>query len=241
MATLIRQMGSKLVNREELSKIETPAATKTWIPIKHHDLLLEVEGALARKQITITKEQLSVQRDGMFFFSVLDLKYSNGYSDYTSALGLRSSNNKVVAIQIAVGARVIVCDNLMFKGDLIALKKKHSAGLALRQELDSAIETFVQKFASMSYEINAMKQKKLSDNDAKTLLFDMFVTKKVMPTRMINEVAQEYFEPSYEEFKGGTLWTLQNAFTTVAKQLPEERKWRALRELGTIFNGLTKE
>jgi hypothetical protein len=62
--------------------------------------------------------------------------------DYYAALGLRTSNDKSFAIQIAIGARVIVCDNLLLSGELIALKRKHTAGLDLIEELTAGVRRY---------------------------------------------------------------------------------------------------
>ena len=55
----------------------------------------------------------------------LQLAYADT-EDGTAALGLRTSNNKTMSIQLCAGLSVFVCDNLVFRGDLIALNRKHT-------------------------------------------------------------------------------------------------------------------
>ena len=50
-----------------------------------------------------------------------------------------------MAIQIAVGARVFVCDNMSFRGELIAIRK-HTSKLDLGEEMDRAMYRYMQGF-----------------------------------------------------------------------------------------------
>ena len=47
-----------------------------------------------------------------------------------------------MALQLAIGLKILVCDNLCFAGDLIALKRKHTAGLDLPRELAQALDRY---------------------------------------------------------------------------------------------------
>lgn len=235
---LITHCGAVQLDRKALMKVEAPKPTKTWQPVKHYDLLMEIEAALNREKISIDKEQLAVQRNGAFFYAVLDLiDKKHATKEYTSSLGIRASNNKLMSIQIAVGARVFVCDNLAFHGDFIALKRKHTIGLDLAAEVNNAIKTFAKKFELFSQEIRDMRQRKISDDEAKAIIFDVF-EQRVMPVRLFDDVAQQYFKPDYREFTPRTIWSLHNALTFAAKDLTEERKFMALKKIGEKFSAL---
>ena len=235
MATLSIERNAVRLERDALKSIEPPPPTKTWQPVKHYDLLTEIELALGKRDITITKEQLAVQRRGELFYGVLDLTRQTD-DQFTSALGIRASNNKLMAIQIAVGARVFVCDNLMFQGDTIALKRKHTSGLNLAGEVDVAIAAFANKFDVLCKEVQAFRGHPLSDADAKALILDVYVQEHILPVRTLETVFSEYFTPQFEEFNERTVWSLYNAFTYAAKELPPERKFQSLKQLGGMFH-----
>ena len=55
----------------------------------------------------------------------------------------------------------------------------------------------------------------------------------VMPVRLLPEVSRSYFEPELAEFKPRTAWSLHNAFTGVAKEMPT--RLPAIQELGRLF------
>ena len=68
--------GAKLT-REELSRVETPAATATHKPIPHIAVVEKLIEALSFRQIGVVREEYAVSSDGMKMFGVMDL--SSGF------------------------------------------------------------------------------------------------------------------------------------------------------------------
>ena len=166
----------------------------------------------------------------------LQLAYADT-EDGTAALGLRTSNNKTMSIQICAGLSVFVCDNMVFRGDLIALNRKHTAGLHLRTEIDHAVRRFQDHFGRLTGEITNLKERSVSDTDAKAILHDVFV-EGIFPIRFLPEASNLYFEPFVDEFRPRTAWSLHNALTAVAKEMPITTRMPAIQELGRYF-GMT--
>jgi len=148
-ATLITHRGAMRMPKAELMKIEPLAATNTWKPVAHGVLVNTLTEVLSSRGIEVRKEEYAVQRDGNILFAVMDL-FWGGTMDYWAALGLRTSNDKSFAIQIAIGARVVVCDNLMLSGELLALKRKHTAGLELVEELTASVRRYIPQHPSVA-------------------------------------------------------------------------------------------
>ena len=107
-----------------LKLLETPPATDTWTPIPHYDLVVALEGQLRARGISIVKEQFAVQKAKLF--GVIDTDYQIT-EEGGAAIGIRTANDKSLALQLAIGYRVFICDNMAFHGDLIALRRKHTA------------------------------------------------------------------------------------------------------------------
>ena len=57
-----------------------------------------------------------------------------------------------------------VCDNMVFRGDLIALNRKHTARLHLRTEINHAILRFQDHFDRLTGEIANLKENSLSES-----------------------------------------------------------------------------
>ena len=135
---LISHVDTEIVTRAELHGIQTPEATSTWRPIPHIELVDMLDLVLKQQHMQIKDEQFALRRDGSVLFVVLQLVCGET-GDGIAALGLRTGNNKSMSLQICAGLSVFVCDNLAFRGDLIALKRKHTSGLNLREELTLAV------------------------------------------------------------------------------------------------------
>jgi hypothetical protein len=235
---LLSHVDTDVVTREQLALIETPSPTRSFKPVPHLELIETLQQALRMNHITIRKEQFALRRDGLTLFGVLLLQYQDT-PDGMAALGLRTSNNRTMSIQLCAGLSVFVCDNMVFRGDLIALNRKHTAGLHLRTEINHAILRFQDHFSRLTGEIANLKERSMSDTDAKAVLHDVFV-KGILPIRLLPEASNLYFEPFVDEFRPRTAWSLHNAFTAVAKEMPITTRMPAIQELGRYF-GMTND
>jgi hypothetical protein len=231
--TLLSHVDTDLVTREQLALVETPDSTRSFKPVPHIELIDTLEHVLKLNQITIRKEQFALRRDGLTLFGVLQLQYQDT-PDGMAALGLRTSNNRTMSIQICAGMNVTVCDNMVFRGDLIALNRKHTAGLHLRTELNHAILRFQDHFGRLTGEIASLKERNVSDIEAKAVMHDVF-TQGILPIRLLPDASALYFEPFVDEFRPRNAWSLHNAFTAVAKEMPITTRMPAIQELGRYF------
>jgi hypothetical protein len=230
---LMSHIDTDLVTREQLALVETPDATRSFKPVPHIELIDTLEHVLQLNRIAIRSEQFALRRDGSTLFGVLQLAYQDT-PDGMAALGLRTSNNRTMSIQICAGLSVFVCDNMVFRGDLIALNRKHTAGLHLRTEINHAVLRFQDHFGRLTGEIANLKERLLPDTDAKAILHDVFV-KGILPIRLLPEASNLYFEPFVDEFRPRNAWSLHNAFTAVAKEMPITTRMPAIQELGRYF------
>jgi len=230
---LLSYIDTDLVTREQLALVETPDATRSFKPVPHIELIDTLEHVLRLNQITIRNEQFALRRDGATLFGVLQLAYQDTL-DGMAALGLRTSNNRTMSIQICAGLSVFVCDNMVFRGDLIALNRKHTAGLNLRTEINDAVLRFQDHFGKLTGEIDHLKELPLSDSQAKAILHDVFV-QGILPIRLLPDASDLYFEPFVDEFRPRNAWSLHNAFTAVAKEMPITTRMPAIQELGRYF------
>jgi hypothetical protein len=230
-ATLLTHCGAIRVPREALAAFAPPACTATWTPIKHSDLVDALHVALAQRGFQVRREQYAVQKQGALLFGTLDLDwYDTGES--AAAIGLRTANDKSMALQLAVGQRITVCDNLCFAGDLIALKRKHTARLDLSRELVGALDRYETGMPRLAAGIARLKQTPLSAEAAKARLFDCFY-RHILPLRLLHPVMQTLEEAS--RTAEWTAWTLHNACTTHVKALPPGPAFRATTQLGQVF------
>lgn len=232
--TLISK-NSRLVTRGELPSIPTPSPTATWRPISHADLVDAIEQELGKRDLAIRTEQYAVQRDGARLFGVMDL--SREFSGEVSAsLGLRTSNDKSMAVEIAVGVKVLVCDNLAFSGDLIALRRKHTSGFDLDAEIERALDRYETQLGVLNGRIEELRDSEILDEDAKAIIFDVF-RERILPLRYFPRVSEDYFHPRPEmtDVLPRSRWGLMNAMTRSIRGMAPVPAFRATTRLGQLF------
>jgi len=231
-ATLMVHKGAVKVARNELLTIEPPPGTDTWKPIKHADLVNTLTTVLAARGLHLRKEEYAVQREGNLLFGVMDLAWGET-DEHSAALGLRTSNDKTMSIQIAIGARVFVCDNLVFSGELIALKRRHTGKLDIEEELARAVHRYEHGYSVLGKGIEQLKSVTVPLIEARELVFNVFA-RKIVPLKLFPKVAPMYVRDSAS---CGTisLWGLHNSFTTYVKYLSPGVQFEATTKLGEFF------
>jgi hypothetical protein len=215
--------------------IPSPPATSTWRPIAHGDLISALDRQLLVRGITISKETFAIQRDGARLFGVLDLSLESS-GEFCAAMGIRTANDRSMALEIAVGVRVLVCDNLAFSGDLIALRRKHTAKVDLNADLSRAVDRYQAHLVALQRTIATAREDAISDEEAKCLIFEAFQD-EILPIRYFKQVGGTYFHPSDEmtDVQPRTMWGLHNAFTRTVRQMAPAPAFQATTELGKFF------
>jgi hypothetical protein len=107
----------------------------------------------------------------------------------------------------------------------------------LRTEVVHAVSRFLEHFGRLAGEIDNLKAKPISDTELKVMRHDVFA-EGILPIRLLPEASSLYFEPFVDEFRPRTAWSLHNAFTAVAKEMPITTRMPAIQELGRYF-GMT--
>ena len=95
--------------------------------LQYPRLLEEVKLHIPRFGLTVEDERYALARDGNQMFGVLTCK--NGHvADWGLAIGIRSSYDRSLAVDLVAGARVFVCDNLSFHGES-QVSRKHTVNV----------------------------------------------------------------------------------------------------------------
>ncbi len=226
---------SNLVTREQLMTIASPTATLTWRPIAHGDLIAALDRQLLVRGIRIDREMFAIQREGARLFAVLDLTLESS-GEFCAAMGIRTANDRSMALEIAVGVRVLVCDNLAFSGDLIALRRKHTIKFDLNADLSRAVDRYQAHLEALQRTIAAARESPLADDEAKGLIFEVF-RDEILPIRYFKQVAETYFNPAAEmtDVQPRTMWGLHNAFTRAVRQMAPAPAFETTTALGKFF------
>jgi hypothetical protein len=243
-AVLSAHSDTHLVTRDTLRALPAVVGTDTFKPIAHIELVETLESQLNQREIQIIAEQFSLSKDGMKMFGTLDLTL-NGMEGMCASLGMRTANNRTMTLQMIAGARVFVCDNMAFSGDTILLRRRHTSGLNLIDEVALALNEYESHYRALKTDIASLMGLNMADSVAETIIYDIFAKREIMPVRFLPVVHAVYFkefvtnpEPKFAAFSARTAWSLLNAFTEVAKEMPLTTRMDATQEVGTVFGKL---
>lgn len=225
---LLAHRGAQIVTRDQLKEYVTPEATETFKPVGHSQLVETLTQVMHDRGLFITREQFAVQNHRLF--GVFDLEWQK-MEEYGAAVGFRHANDKSMPIVIAVGARVWLCDNLSYLGELITMRK-HTRKLDLAEELDRTMYRYMQGWRKLKDDIEIQQQAEIEERRAKTLIYDIF-RQKILPLKLFHPVVEGY-ETATKDQKG-TGWMLHNACTAPIKTLAPAPAFRATARLGKFF------
>jgi hypothetical protein len=244
-AVLSAHKDTNLVTRETLRGLPEVIGTDSFKPVAHIELVETFEKEFNRRDIQIIREQFSLSKDSMKMFGTFDLTL-NGVEGMAAALGFRTANNRTMSLQGIAGMRVFVCDNMAFSGETIILRRRHTSGLNLLDEVVEALNQYETHYRRLKLEIGDLQNYTVTDAGAKILMHDIFAA-QIMPVRFLPAVSDVYFNayvndelPKYAAFRERTAWNLLNAFTEVAKEMPLTTRMDATQEIGAIFGKLVK-
>ena len=218
--SLLVHRGGHIVTKEDLALVPVPEATGSYLPVPHDHLAetLSIIGQDILQGFTLYKEQYALARDGNQMFGVHVFK--NTHTELGLSVGFRNSYDKSMAIGVAIGAEVFVCDNLALTGD-ITVMRKHTANVWKGLE-DISISTLYRSqknFEKIIADSEALKGRCFDDAEAFKMIGLMF-GHGILTPRQLPVVKKEWLSPAYEDFRPRTLWSFYNACTEALKACP---------------------
>ena len=215
MNGLVLHCGAKSATREQVFAVPTPASTESWVPVPHGNILENVQAQLGRAGMSVMQEAHGLTHGGNRYFGLLEMRQDGG--DFGIVVGVRNSHDKTFPAALVLGARVFVCDNLSFCGE-VKLARKHTTNILrdLPQVIGRAVGLLGDLRTSQERRFDAYRNTELSVPAAHDLVIQA-VDSRVIPVTRIPDVLQEWREPRYPEFAGRNVWSLWNGFTEVLK------------------------
>lgn len=218
--SLMVHAGGKYSTRDELSLVPVPEATESYTPVPH-DQLAETLSTIGRdilKGYTLEREQYALAREGNQIFGVLTFR--GEHTEMGLSVGFRNSYDKSMAIGIAIGAKVFICDNLALTGDITVLKK-HTTNVwaSLENVAISTLYRSQKNFMKIVEDAESLKSMNISDTGAFQYM-GLLYGKGVLTPRQLPVVKKEWLRPSHEDFQPRNIWSLYNACTVAMKSAP---------------------
>jgi hypothetical protein len=138
---------------------------------------------LARRNITVAKEEYAIHCEGHYLFAALTTNWLNS-GETAAALAFRHSNDKSQAMRMSAGVHVFICDHMALSGNEIILNRKHATRLNVAAELTNAFDRYKDGVLLLQRNIETPKAGPLSLRDTHGKLFEIFY-RRLLPTRML--------------------------------------------------------
>lgn len=144
MPNLVLHCGARHVMREDVERAATPAGSRTWQPVAHHQLLQQIESTLVAGGLSIVSEAHALWQDGLRYFGLLEVQHGATQEDYALVIGLRNSHDKTFPATIALGNSVFCCDNLSFAGE-VTIARRHTR--FIERDLPRVVNTAIARLS----------------------------------------------------------------------------------------------
>lgn len=226
MTGLSLHSGANKVEFKDVEAVPTPEpcfrgakAKKKFYPIPHGALVRSVISGLEEQRFVVGQQSHALVKAGARYFGLMNVRHSSEpeNNEFSSVIGLRNGHDGAFAASLAVGASIFVCDNLSFSGE-VTIGRKHTRHIMrdLPGLIFSAIGRLGIQRKQQDHRFDMYKQAQLQDRDAHSLILRSFTT-GVIGEQRIKGVLSQWEQPTHEEFKARTVWSLFNAFTEMFK------------------------
>ena len=243
MSELLTQCGSKRVSLEQLLMVPDPEKTATYTPLNHYDFALNVKTVASNmlRNFTFTKDAYALSSDGNKMFGVLTYS-SRSESDNEQlrlSIGIRNSHCKSFSCGVVLGASVIVCDNLMLKGDVTVLRRH--TGKKMHEDLMDQVVTAIYKsqhqYTQLCFDAARMMEIAL-DQRACYEYLGILTGEGVLSPTQSTKAFKELENPSHSEFEKKNLWSSYNAVSEALKSSPPQSMVRNHSKLHSLTEEL---
>lgn len=229
---LMIDSNARYVGRNEIAMVPTPAATASWKPVPHLDVIDAVTNVVKGQNWTILEEQYGLARDGQKMFGVIRINKSSSL-EWSRCIGIRNSHDRTLAVGLTAGISVCVCSNLCFGGSMV-LKRRHTSRIELEGLVTEAIDALGDEFLTLETVAEDLKLQYVRDDAARAAIVKAAEAGAVNSCDII-PVFREFKSPSHPEFEEPTRWSLLNAFTENAKKYSPARADICHRGLTRLF------
>jgi hypothetical protein len=209
---LIVHRGARFVTREELEQVHAPPPTETWFPLSHSHVLDRTLTTLQDASFRPMKIQLALSRGNARFFSVLDLESLIAPGVHL-AVGIRNSCDRSLPIAFAAGERVLCCDNLAFRSEVVVARKHTRFGAErFAEAIAKAVGSLGQFQKAEAQRIERFRGTEIPDTTAESLILRAY-EREIVSHYLLPRVLAHWRNPPHAAFLSRSLWSLENAFT----------------------------
>lgn len=209
--------------RDRAYSAPVPLQTPTYTPVPHSVLISNLIHKINQiDRFQIVGEDIYVDRSGekmVGFVTVKNRHIENDPDyDFNMMLGYKNSYDKSMAVGLAIGLKVMICENGVVSGDMLSFRRKHT-GTALQElneKIDEGIILMEEKYPVILNDIEMLRDFQMTQKQKAELLGVMYFEENLVTPTQLSIVKREFNESAH--FRGNTLWDLYNNVTESLKQ-----------------------
>ena len=214
MRQSVMHCGAEAVPYPMLVGLPMPERTETHLPIQHHQFFELAQDRLLKQGYTITNPKHYLNREAAHYFALMQIQHEDEdqAAEHSTMCALRNSHDKTFAASLAVGARVFVCDNLSFSGDIV-VGRKHTPNIwdELPQIFEGAIKKIRVMRKRQDIRFAEYREAPLDDYTADHLIMQTY-REGIINLKRIGAVNKEWHNPSADH-GDKSVWRYFNAVT----------------------------
>lgn len=234
---LYQDKKSTRVTIDELMAVPLPERDgRVWKGIQHGQLAKTILSTADKMGLNVLEHSWLLSKTSTAMWGEIVVEPPVGLKDASLAIGVRHGNMSEFSLSFAVGAKVTVCSNGMFIGSFKA-RKRHSHSLDMEDFVDTSLSRWQEETITVPQYIESWKNVDLTTPEVSEILFTS-EEKEVIPLRYLPKVLEQWKYPPHAEFRDRNAWSLYNAYTEVAKQMPISTQTTMYNNLLPLFSEL---
>ena len=218
MQGMMLHCGSEEVTLDQVKAVPHPEATNSWRPVSYGDAIdFTRDQAMRLLGLEIESEQYGLNKEGNQLFALLTL--DTGDAEQGLSIGLRQSYNKSLALGVAIGSQVFVCDNLMFQGSAFKVVRKNTVNVwgDFRNLMFDQLDGAMGQYKALQADTAKMKMDPCSERDGHAIL-GIAQGEGILTPTQASVAHGDWSKPRHEEFSDRNAWSLYNAVTEGLKK-----------------------
>lgn len=209
------------MTEQEIFDVAMPLHGSRYKPVTHREIIEITENYLNENGLIVTNKHYNTSRDGeqlIAYWRLGNMRFDN--SEMMPMIGFRNSYDKSMSFGYTSGNQIIVCGNGMILGELGVYRAKHMGTIRINLEdnIHAILVNTSRIYDSLKLLSDNLKEVELDKRTTAELLGRMYIENKIINSTELNIIKGELEEPTYEDFKDSTAWSLYNHCTYALKQ-----------------------
>jgi hypothetical protein len=231
-------MKIKTQTESYLRNTQLPAATQSYTPIAHGDIIDEVRKALTDANFTIESELYKAEHNGEVAAGYMEISTDLEDPDMSMTFNWTNSYNKMLKFSCGIGGFIL--ENkvpFVSKDAEVTWARKHTgtAKTESTQMINAMVSHAQQHFAKIIAMKDKFKAIPVDRAEYSTLMGLLFFDKDFLGIEQSTQIRNEYNTPSFDYSNKGTLWEVYKMIMFGVKEQSPKTWYKQQIELNTFI------